>query len=135
MQCLNRINMTPEDALTLADELIFAKTGKHLNTLQTAIFQASWLDVKYEQIAEECYCSTTHVRVSGAELWDSLSQALGEKMGKKSFRAALKRYNAIAQSQESLQLTVSNTEQPTVQINNSFLELEALPDRSSSNTL
>ncbi|NJO71590.1 MAG: hypothetical protein HC825_07695 [Oscillatoriales cyanobacterium RM1_1_9] len=81
-----------EAALTTADDLVLAKTGKHLTTLQAAIFRGSWSGQKYEQIAQDYYCSDTHVRIVGAELWDLLSQALGEKVTKKTFRAALERH-------------------------------------------
>lgn len=83
--------MEVETALTIADSLVFAKTGKHLNTLQTEIFRGAWLGQKYEQIAEANYCSDSHVKMIGATLWDILSEGLAEKITKKNFRAVLER--------------------------------------------
>ena len=83
--------MDVEEALALAELLVFAKTGKHLSTLQVAIFRGAWSGQKYEQIAQTCYCSDAYVKMVGAALWELLSQGLEEKLSKKTFRAALER--------------------------------------------
>src|SRR5689334_1869023 len=83
--------MNVEAALTLADALVFAKTGKHISTLQAAIFRGAWSGTKYEEIAESAHCSETHVKMVGSALWELLSQGLEEKVTKKNFRAALER--------------------------------------------
>ncbi|EAW38158.1 NB-ARC domain-containing protein [Lyngbya sp. PCC 8106] len=80
-----------ETALAKADELVLAKTNQHLSTLQADIFRGSWLDQKYDQIAQSCYCSNTHVRIVGSQLWELLSEAIDEKVTKKTFRAAFER--------------------------------------------
>jgi WD40 repeat protein len=80
-----------ETALATADALVLAKTAKHLTTLQADIFRGSWMGQKYDQIAQNCYCSDTHVRIVGSQLWELLSQALEEKVTKKTFRAAFER--------------------------------------------
>ena len=83
--------MEVEAAIIIADTLIFQKTGKHLGTLQTNIFRGAWLGKKYELIAEENYCSDSHIKMLGANLWEILSQALNEKVTKKNFRAVFER--------------------------------------------
>jgi len=83
--------MDVEEALAFTDALIFTKTGKHLNTLQAAVFRGTWLSQKYEQIAQTCYCSEDYVKTVGATLWKLLSEGLEEKVSKKTFRAALER--------------------------------------------
>jgi hypothetical protein len=80
-----------EKAIAIADALVFAKTHKHLSTLQVAIFRGAWFDLKYDRIAQICHCSEIHVKMSGSALWELLSQALDEKVSKKTFRAALER--------------------------------------------
>ncbi|MDJ0635263.1 MAG: AAA-like domain-containing protein [Xenococcaceae cyanobacterium MO_188.B29] len=80
-----------EASLLAADNLVFAKTGKHLTTLQAGIFRGAWLNQKYEQIAQENFCSDIHVKRVGAELWELLSLGLEERVNKKTFRAALER--------------------------------------------
>lgn len=90
--------MNVEEALATADTLVFAKTGKYLSTLQAAIFRATWLSQKYEQIAQECYCSDAHVKAVGAALWELISEGLEEKVSKKTFRAALERRGRFSAS-------------------------------------
>lgn len=90
--------MEVEEALAVADTLVFTKTGKHLSTLQAAIFRGTWLGEKYEQIAQDCYCSDAHVKAVGAGLWELLSQGLEEKVSKKTFRAALERRGRLSAS-------------------------------------
>lgn len=84
-----------EAALAIADTLVFAKTGKHLSTLQAQIFRGAWYGCKYEELAVTCHCSDIHVKVLGARLWDLLSEALEEQVSKKTFRAALERYRLL----------------------------------------
>ena len=85
--------MEVEAAIAIADTLIFQKTGKHLDTLQTNIFCSSWFGHKYEQIAELNHCSDSHIKMLGANLWEILSLALNEKVTKKNFRAVLERHD------------------------------------------
>ncbi len=97
------VKLDVEAALTLADHLVAATAHKHLSTLQAAIFRGSWWGQKYEQIAQESYCSDTHVRIVGAELWDLLSHGLGEKVTKKTFKAALERCYQEKEKEQDLQ--------------------------------
>ncbi|MGC9527564.1 MAG: NB-ARC domain-containing protein [Limnospira sp.] len=85
--------MNVETALAIADRLVFSKTDRHLSTVQMEIFRGSWAGQKYADIAAHCYCSETHIRIVGSELWNLLSQGLEEKVTKKTFRATLERYN------------------------------------------
>ncbi len=104
--------MDVEAALAVADTLIFAKTGKHLSTLQTDIFRGAWSGQKYEQIAETCYCSDTYVKMVGSEIWDLLSQGLEERVSKKTFRAALElRGRLPAPSNVEISLTAASSPQ------------------------
>jgi len=80
-----------EEVFLIADGLVFAKTGKHLTTLQAAIFRGAWLGQKYEQLAQENFCSDIHIKRVGAELWELLSLGLEERVSKKTFRVALER--------------------------------------------
>lgn len=83
--------MDVKAALYALDALIFAKTGRHLNTLQSAVFCGAWSGQKYEDIAETCCCSDAHIKMVGAELWELLSEILEEPISKKNFRAVLER--------------------------------------------
>ncbi|MEG4350867.1 NB-ARC domain-containing protein [Microcoleus sp. LAD1_D3] len=79
------------EVLTLADELIFAKTGKHLDYVQEAILRGTLQDTTYTQIAQEVYSSPSHVRNVGSQLWKILSKELGKNITKTNFRAVLEK--------------------------------------------
>ncbi|NJM62418.1 MAG: NACHT domain-containing protein [Oscillatoriales cyanobacterium RU_3_3] len=76
----------------MADEMVFAKTGKHLDNLQEAILRGTMQGDKYTKIAEESHCNESYVRQVGSELWQILSEELGEDVNKKNFRSAMKRF-------------------------------------------
>ena len=84
--------MGVEIVLKLADKLLFAATGKPLNDLQRTIVDQVWQGRKYFEIADAYGCTEGHVKDVAAELWHQLSQSLGEKVGKHSFRTAVERY-------------------------------------------
>ncbi|HEY9600296.1 MAG TPA: NB-ARC domain-containing protein [Allocoleopsis sp.] len=95
--------MELEAALELADTLIFAETGKHLSDLQRAIFSASWSKEhqSYDAIAEAYGYSASYIKQdTGPKLWKLLSTALGEKVSKTNFKAALERRWQLTQKSD-----------------------------------
>ncbi|MBP0028528.1 hypothetical protein [Roseofilum sp. Guam] len=85
------------EVLKLADELVFAQTGKHLDYLQKAILQGTLRGETYGTIAEHIYTSEGHVRDMGSELWKLLSEGLGKEVSKANFRAIVNNhYSASA---------------------------------------
>lgn len=61
------------EVLKLADQLVFVKTGKHLDYLQKGVLQKTIQGYKYPQIAEEMYVSEGYARDVGSRLWKILS--------------------------------------------------------------
>ncbi|OZH52537.1 hypothetical protein AFK68_23730 [Hydrocoleum sp. CS-953] len=45
--------MSLEEALKMADEIVFEKTGQHLDDLQKAVLQGTLKRKRYKQIAED----------------------------------------------------------------------------------
>ena len=78
------------ELVELTDQLVLAKTGKELSTLQKAILKGTLQKLKYSQIAEEVHLSESHVINAGAELWKMLSDVLGEDIKKASFKPVIK---------------------------------------------
>jgi DNA-directed RNA polymerase specialized sigma24 family protein len=64
--------------LKLADEIVFAKTGQHLDDLQEAVLRGTLQRDKYKEIAKDFDCSESRIRKVGAELWQILSEQLGK---------------------------------------------------------
>ncbi|MBD1826713.1 NB-ARC domain-containing protein [Microcoleus vaginatus GB1-A2] len=83
--------MDVKEVLRFADDLVFAKTGEHLEDLQEAILGGVWEGQKYSQIAETSHCSEGHVRNVASKLWKRLSNVLGEEVTTSNLRSTLER--------------------------------------------
>jgi len=84
--------MYVEEVLKVADDLVFAKTGKHLNHLQEGILRGTWQRQKYPEIAKSCHRSEAHVKKVASKLWKLLSETLGEDINQSNFRPTVERY-------------------------------------------
>lgn len=84
--------MGTEIGLELADSLVFAITGKHLSDLQRVILQDVWRHQTYREIAQRLRYTEGHVKDTASQLWQTLSQALNERVTKNNSRAVLERY-------------------------------------------
>jgi hypothetical protein len=84
--------MNLKEVLKFADEIVFAKTGQHLDDLQEAVLRGTLQRKKYKEIAKNFDCSESRVREVGAQLWQILSEELGEDVSKSNFRAAMERW-------------------------------------------
>ena len=83
--------MDVEEVLRFADEMVFAKTGEHLDDMQKAILLGVWEGQKYSQIAEASYCSEGHIRNIASKLWKRLSNVLDEEVTQSNLLSALER--------------------------------------------
>lgn len=83
--------MNLEEVLKMADDLMSAKTGQHLDDLQQAIALGTLQGKKYSEIALEKHCNESYVRDVGAKLWQALSEELGEEVTKSKFRSTMER--------------------------------------------
>ena len=91
--------MDVQEVLRFADDMVFAKTGEHLDDLQKAILGGVWEGQKYSQIAEASYCSEGHVRNVASKLWKRLSNVLGEEVTQSNLRSTLERRQVFIVSQ------------------------------------
>ncbi|MCL1475312.1 NB-ARC domain-containing protein [Argonema antarcticum] len=83
--------MDVQEVLKLADDIVFAKTGKHLDNLQEGILRGTWQRQKYPEIAKTCYRSEAHVKKVASKLWKLLSETLGEDINQSNFRYTVER--------------------------------------------
>jgi len=81
--------MDISEIVQLADDLVFLKTGEHLDYLQEAILRGTLQGQKYWKIAEETHASEGYVRDIGSKLWKMLSEGLREDINKANFRAKI----------------------------------------------
>ena len=78
--------------LTLADKTVFEKTGQHLDDLPEALLRGTLQHETYKHVAKDFDCSESRVRNAASELWQLLSEELGENVNKKNFRSAIQRF-------------------------------------------
>jgi WD40 repeat protein len=84
--------MNVEQAIEVANTVVFAQVGRHLSDVETTILRGAWQGQTYEQIAEASGYSISYLtRDVGPKLWKLLSQALRETISKTNFRGALER--------------------------------------------
>jgi tetratricopeptide (TPR) repeat protein len=80
--------MPPEESIQVADEVLLAHAGNPLTDIQRLILCESLAGKGYESM--EGY-APQHIKNEGKKLWDLLSEALGEKVSKTSFKGALEK--------------------------------------------
>ncbi|MFM6003702.1 MAG: ATP-binding protein, partial [Sphaerospermopsis kisseleviana] len=78
--------MTVNEVVKFVDQIVFDKTGKHLDDIQTAVIAGTWERQTYDNIAQEHNVTKNHIGDVGAELWQLLSKALNEDIKKTNFR-------------------------------------------------
>ncbi|MEC4983542.1 MAG: ATP-binding protein, partial [Oscillatoria sp. PMC 1076.18] len=84
------------EVLQMADELVFAQTGKHLDDIQKAVIQGVWQGNSYQEIAGEYNRSHSRVRDVGYRLWQILSEQLEEDVNKHNFRSTIERLYTVS---------------------------------------
>lgn len=77
--------------LKFVDEVISAKTGKHLNDLQRKIIEGILKRQKYSDIADTYGCTAGHAKDVGYELLQMLSDAFDEPVDKGNLESVLER--------------------------------------------
>lgn len=81
--------MDIEEVLKWTDRLVFEKTGQHLSDLQKAVVEGTWQGKKYPDIAKTCYRTHHRIKQVARELWQLMSQELGEEVKQSNFRSVL----------------------------------------------
>ena len=71
------------------DEQVFAKTGKHLDSLQKSILEGVWQNQDFHKIEENNGYSYDHVKKEGAKLWKLLSKVFQEDIKQSNVRSIL----------------------------------------------
>ncbi|WP_392476089.1 SAV_2336 N-terminal domain-related protein [Nostoc sp. C110] len=86
--------ITTDNPLEIADEIIFIKTAKHLNDTEQLLIQGILANQTYEQIAALAEYSVRHLKNVAIKLWEVLSEVVGEKVTKKNLKTVLERLAA-----------------------------------------
>ncbi|MFB8794477.1 MAG: hypothetical protein U7126_09665 [Microcoleus sp.] len=87
--------MNVQEALAFADEVVFAKTGKHLDDMQFGVIEGVLKRQKYGDIAQGLNCTEGYAKDVGYELWELFSDAFGEEVNKLNLRSVLLRKGIV----------------------------------------
>jgi hypothetical protein len=85
------VSMDVKELLKFVDESMFAKTGKRLNDLQRQVIEGALNHRKYVDIAESFEKSEGHVKDTGYELLQILSEIFEEPVKKGNLKSVLER--------------------------------------------
>lgn len=109
-----------EDALQVANSVVFAKVGRRLNEVEAAILLGTLQEQTYEQIAEASGDSLSYIKRNvGPKLWSLLEQAFEEPVSKTNFRGALEhqwRQSLIGATQTQALAVAPSTTPSTTQL-------------------
>ena len=86
--------IAPEAALALLEQLM---PEQKLNSIQEDILRYSLQRWTYPEVARHLGYEASHIRDLAYQLWQELSQGLGEKVTKKNLAAVLWRYETRRQ--------------------------------------
>jgi AAA-like domain len=85
-----------EQVKSIADQVVWQNSNKHLTDREVTVLHGAWQGRTYEAIALEMNLSADYIHKDvGSTLWQKLSGALNEKVGKQNFRQALQRYSLL----------------------------------------
>jgi hypothetical protein len=87
--------MDVKELLKFVDESMFAKTGKRLNDLQRQVIEGALNHQKYVDIADSFEKSEGHVKDTGYELLQMLSDIFEEPVKKGNLKSVLERQRDI----------------------------------------
>ena len=65
---------------------------RQLSAVERLIFRQSWLGHGYSEMARDCGYGIPHLKEVGSQLWNDLSQVLGERVTKKNLYLVVKEY-------------------------------------------
>ena len=128
--------MNVNQVLQFVDRLVVERTGKHLDDVQRAVVEGTWERQTYDDIAQKCYVTKNHVGDVGAELWQLLSEILGEDIKKTNFRSSLERvyiessdnsniYHINGSNNHFCPTQISNQISPTNKLNESDINTQS----------
>ncbi len=88
---LTALLMDTAHILQFVDEVVCAKTGKHLNDLQRKIIKGILKQQKYSDIADTYGCTAGHAKDIGYKLLQMLSDVFDEPVDKYNLKSVLER--------------------------------------------
>ncbi|QOV22874.1 NB-ARC domain-containing protein [Anabaenopsis elenkinii] len=99
--------MTVDEVVKFVDQMVFEKTGKHLDDIQIAVVEGTWNKKSYDDIARKYNLTTNHIADIGSKLWQLLSDILNQDIKKSNFCSTIKRI--YIQSSQNPNICIGNS--------------------------
>jgi hypothetical protein len=80
--------MDSENALELVERVLF----RQLTPIEQLILRQSWTGKSYEEMANNTNYSSNYLKVIGFDLWNHISNVLGQRVTKKNIHLILPKY-------------------------------------------
>ena len=81
--------MTIDEALIVLDSILGREQLTHL---QETVFRRAWEGQTYEQIATSEDYDPDYVKLVGSQLWQMVSEQVGQRVTKNNFRVVLRQW-------------------------------------------
>ncbi|MGB3615026.1 MAG: AAA-like domain-containing protein, partial [Elainellaceae cyanobacterium] len=110
-----------EDAVQVANRAVLFSAGRSLSDVEIVILKGAWERLEYDQIAAQNQYATSYISNDVApKLWRLLTDALGQKVRKSNFRAALRQVweNKAIEATPSIQANVKQVMPSLISIEN-----------------
>ena len=117
------MNFDLNEALKIANNLMYAQVQRNLTDVETAIIKGAWHKQDYGKIAEENKYTLSYISQDVApKLWKLLSEVVGEKVKKNNFKEALKRqFCSSSTCQNNLLLQDNDVKQKSLIIDDAYI--------------
>ncbi len=109
--------MTFEEVRQIVDAAVYAQVERHLSDVELTILKGSWDDLTYDEMAKNSPYGANYLKGdAGHNFWKLLSDALGEQVSKRNFRAALARAESRfpLTNHEKADIILEDTPQPAI---------------------
>ncbi|MEO1429837.1 MAG: AAA-like domain-containing protein [Cyanobacteria bacterium J06633_8] len=116
------MNFDLNEALKIANHLIYAQVQRNLTDVETSIIQGAWHKQDYGKIAEENNYTLSYISQDVApKLWKLLSEVVGEKVKKSNFKEALKRQLILSSTCEENNFQDNYVKQESLIIDDTYI--------------
>lgn len=109
--------MTFEEVRQIVDAAVYAQVERHLSDVELTILKGSWDDLTYDEMAKNSPYGANYLKGdAGHNFWKLLSDALGEQVSKRNFRAALARAESrfTLTNHDKADIILEDTSQPAI---------------------
>ena len=94
--------MELDEALQAINQAMLSKHGRGLSDAETVLFKGSWKGLTYDDMVAETQYEASYFKGDlGHKFWKDLSNALGEKVSKRSFKEAIARFQVELKDKSS----------------------------------